>query len=51
MTLQALVRLGRLEGTDEAELYEESGRLLDALDVIAVPAFPLHPERVRRTTV
>jgi tetratricopeptide (TPR) repeat protein len=51
MTLQALVRLGRLEGTDEAELYEESGRLLDALDVIAVPAFPLHPERVRRATV
>jgi class 3 adenylate cyclase/tetratricopeptide (TPR) repeat protein len=51
MTLQALVRLGRLEGTDETELYEESGRLLDALAVIAVPAFPLQPERVRRATV
>jgi class 3 adenylate cyclase/tetratricopeptide (TPR) repeat protein len=47
MTLQALVRLGRLEGADEAALYEESGRLLDGLGVIAVPVFPMHPERVR----
>ncbi|HUL84430.1 MAG TPA: AAA family ATPase [Actinomycetota bacterium] len=47
MTLQGLIRLGRLEGTDEAALYEESGRLLDELGVIAVPAFPIHPDPAR----
>ena len=47
MTLQALVRLAHLEGTDASELYEESGQLLDELGVIAVPAFPIHPDPAR----
>ena len=47
MTLQALVRLAHLEGTDASGLYEESGRLLEELGVIAVPAFPIQPDPTR----
>jgi hypothetical protein len=47
MTLQASSGSRTSRGTDASELYEESGRLLEELGVIAVPAFPIHPDPVR----